>query len=644
MFFTTQVRLILSFAGVSLLVGGLSLIVGVQIIDRAVLGEATNRVDQDLNAAWEIYNNRERRIALALKLVTLDQDFRSGLSKGHSSSVARTLRRIADEVSLDFAAVVAQGRVLYRMGLEAAGSEANRALNPVAELCAKRRAAVSGTLILQEAVLGAEDPVLAERARIVLLPTPRAGERPEGVESAGMAVVAAVPLFDDGRLIGVLYGGILLNRNTEIVDRIRDTLFRRETYHGSPIGTATIFLKDLRISTNVLDETSKRAIGTRVSREVRDQVLGRGERWKDRAFVVNNWYITAYDPIEDVFGERVGMLYVGVLEAKYRDIRRQALSVFIAITLAGLAVAILLGYVLGRIILRPVNRLIQASNRVSQGDLSPEIGPISKTEIGTLQKTFLSMLDSVRERVQRERQDGEIKLLQSEKQASVGRLAAGVAHEINNPLTGVLTFTHMLLQRDDLQEGMRSDLNTIADATQRVRRIVRGLLDFSRQTEMNPVPTEINELIRKSIALAENQAHVKGISLRFDPGDGIPVRTLDPSQMQSVIINILLNAVDATERGGSITVTSGLDISTGIPDQKGIEIVISDTGHGIASEHLNKLFDPFFTTKEVGKGTGLGLSVSHGIVEGHGGNIRVRSKLGQGSTFIIWLPLEGHQA
>jgi two-component system NtrC family sensor kinase len=473
-----------------------------------------------------------------------------------------------------------------------------------------------------------------------LLPTKMASPRPESEEFSGMVLAAAVPIFDAGNFRGVLYGGVLLNRNREIVDRVRDTVFQNEIYKGRSIGTATIFLKDIRISTNVLNPDGNRAIGTVASEEVTNHVLTEGKKWTDRAFVVNDWYITAYEPIEDIFGQRVGMLYVGVLEAKYADVRWKALSLFILITVAGMVLALGLGYVIANKMSQPVQQLIKASNQVSQGNLSPEIGPISKSEIGLLQKTFKEMLTSLQERDKRQRAESEIKLLQSEKQASVGKLAGGVAHEINNPLTGIFTFTHMLLRRNDIPEEVRSDLEIIAQETERVRKIVKGLLDFSRQTELDREPTDVNRLVRQTTTLVENQALIKGVNLTFEPGDGLPMVTLDRNQMQSVLLNIIINALDATDPGGSITLTTNIGVSTSHPGQKGIEILCTDTGCGIPPENLNRLFDPFFTTKDIGHGTGLGLSVSYGIVERHGGTIWVQSKMGKGSTFKVWLPTE----
>ena len=619
---------------------GVALLVGGQLLYKAVLNEATNRVRLDLNAAREIYLSRIKGVKVALNITTLGPVFRSALERRDAQKIIPLLTNIAQQTELDFVGIVTkEGKTLCRIGPNSIPKE-NSPPNPIANLALNERIAVSGTVILSNEFLFSENPELASRARIKLLATKRATPRPENEEFSGMALSAAVPVFDSGNFLGILYGGVLLNRSQEIVDRVRDTVFQHEIYKGQSIGTATIFFKDVRISTKVLSPDGSRAIGTVGSEEVTKHVLTDGKKWTDRAFVVNDWYITAYEPIEDIFGQRVGMLYVGVLEAKYADVRWKALSLFILITVAGMVLALGLGYVIANKMSRPVRQLIEASAQVSQGNLSPEIGPVSKSEIGLLQKTFKQMLTSLQERDKRQRVESEIKLLQSEKQASIGKLAGGVAHEINNPLTGVFTFTHMLLRRKDLPEDLRSDLETIAQETERVRKIVKGLLDFSRQIELDREPADVNRLIRHTISLVENQALIKGVSLNFEPGEGLPMITLDRNQMQSVLLNIVINALDATDPGGSITVTSGIGVSTSKPGQKGIEILCTDTGCGIPAENLNKLFDPFFTTKEVGHGTGLGLSVSYGIVERHGGTIWVQSKVGKGSTFKVWLPIE----
>jgi len=641
MFYSTRSKLIASFLGVSLLVGGVSLFIGGQLLYKAVLSEATNRVKLDLNTAREIYQSRINNVKVSLNITTLGAGFHSALKKYDELELVTRLRRMAQHAELDFAGIfIGEGETLCRIGPNPIPNEKPQPANPIADLAFKRGVPIAGTLVLSEEFLSAENPELADRARIQLLSTPRAAPRAEKEETSGMALAAAIPVFEGDDLLGVLYGGVLLNRSQSMVDLVRDTVFQQEIYRGRSIGTATIFFNDLRISTNVLTPEGKRAIGTRVSKEVKEHVLIEGKRWTDRAFVVNDWYITAYEPIEDIFDARVGMLYVGVLAEKYVDIRRKALSVLVLITVAGMALAIGLGYILAGKIMSPVRRLIRASQQVSEGNLSPEIDPISKDEIGVLQNTFKDMIASLEERDRRRRAESENRLLQSEKQASIGRLAAGVAHEINNPLTGVLTYTHMLLRRKDIGDDIRSDLEAIAKSTDRVRKIVKGLLDFSRQTKLDMEPTDVNRLTRSVIEAMENHALVKGIKITFNAGENLPMVTLDRNQIQSVLINLIINALDATEPGDSINIYTATGLAASDSGKKGVEITVADTGCGIPPENLDKLFDPFFTTKEVGQGTGLGLAVSFGIVQRHGGTIRVQSEVGKGTRFFIWLPIE----
>jgi two-component system NtrC family sensor kinase len=637
MFYSTRSKLIASFLGVSFLVGAVSLLVGGQLLYQSVLNEAKNRVRMDLNAAHEVYQSRVKLVKVSLNITTLGYGFIAALKEKATADLVERINRMARYAELDFAGVVnRKGEAICKIGPDPIPDKRVHVSNPMSELALETRVPVSGTVILSREFLFAENPELADQARISVVSPSSSGKTEEKEEMPGMALAAAIPVFDGGEMIGVLYGGILVNRSVGVVDTVRDTVFLNETYKGRTFGAASVFFKDIRISTNVMTLNGKRAFGTKASNQVREHVLQNGDTWTERALVISNWYITAYEPIEDIFGNRVGMLGLGVLEQKYVDLRREALSVFILITVLSMLLAAGLGWLLAAKIMFPVRRLIKASRQVSEGSLSPDIGRISKGEIGVLQTTFQEMVKSMgRRRAQAENQ-----LLHSEKQASVGRLAAGVAHEINNPLTGVLSFTHMLLRRKDLNDEVRADLQTIAEATERVRKIVKGLLDFSRQTALDREPTDVNRLIKSTVSLMENQALVKGVSMSFAPGKDLPILTLDRSQLQSALLNIIINALDATEPGGNITVNTGISISAKESSQKGVEISITDTGSGIPPENMDKLFDPFFTTKGVGQGTGLGLAVSFGIVQRHRGSIRVQSEPGKGSTFIVWLPIE----
>ena len=226
-------------------------------------------------------------------------------------------------------------------------------------------------------------------------------------------------------------------------------------------------------------------------------------------------------------------------------------------------------------------------------------------------------------------------LMQQEKLASIGRLSAGVAHEINNPLTTVLT-TVMLLQEElTPEEPLYQELDIIARETLRCRKIVSSLLDFAHQRPLKKEALAINPIVAESIALARKQADFKGIPITPVLTDGLPSALADRNQLQQAFINLLINAIEATAPGGAIEVATRCD-----PRRIEIRIVISDSGCGMPKEVQEKIFEPFFTTKE--SGTGLGLAITHGIIEQHGGRIDVDSTPGQGTTFMIILPAIGH--
>lgn len=223
-------------------------------------------------------------------------------------------------------------------------------------------------------------------------------------------------------------------------------------------------------------------------------------------------------------------------------------------------------------------------------------------------------------------------LLQQEKLSSVGKLAAGVAHEINNPLTAVLTNSMLLLEDLDENDPMYEDLKAIADETLRCREIVKGLLEFARQEAPAKVASDLGRILENVIGLVRKQFSFKNISIQQDLARNLPAVSLDRDQIQQVVVNILINAMEAIGRDGEITITSSYDAQ-----RKTISLKIKDTGPGIPEDVRLKLFDPFFTTKETG--TGLGLSISHGIIERHGGTITCESHAGNGTTFVVTLPI-----
>ncbi len=641
MLHSTRFKLVISFLIVSFLVGGVSLFIGGHLLYNSVIREATSQVGLALNAADDVYRTHMRFIKLALDITTLGQGFRTAFADRNVADLSERLGRLALHAELDFAGIVlSDGKTICRLTSGQAAEYHLKAENPITRHVLENRLPVAGTAVLSQTFMILENPELAGRLQFSPLPSGDGEELPVGEKKACLAIAAGIPLYatqNGGELLGVLYGGVVLNQRTNIVDLVQKSFFWDEIQAKAKLPTATIFFDTIRIATNMMDETGNRAIGTTVGDDVRQQVLIRGKQWTTRQYYLTERYIAAYSPIEDIDGRRIGMLSIAVSESNYSAIQHKFIFYFIVATAMGGLIAIGMGSFLAYRILGPIHRLIRASREVSEGNVSPDIGPISKDmEIAVLQRTFTEMVHSMKRR----RMESRSQIIHSEKQATVGRLAAGVGHEINNPLTGVLTYTHMLLRRKDLPADIRTDLQVIAESTERVRKIVKGLLDFSRQTRLDPEESDINRVTEATIKLMENQALLKGVNIEFNPGQDLPLLVLDRSQIQSVLLNVLINALDATKPSDKITINTAAALSASDTGHRGVEITITDTGCGISPDHMNKLFDPFFSTKEVGKGTGLGLSVSYGIVKEHGGNIRVQSEVGRGSTFFIWLPIE----
>jgi two-component system NtrC family sensor kinase len=222
---------------------------------------------------------------------------------------------------------------------------------------------------------------------------------------------------------------------------------------------------------------------------------------------------------------------------------------------------------------------------------------------------------------------------QNEKLASLGRLAAGVAHEINNPLTGVLTFAHLLREKPNMDDQDKADLDLIIRETTRAAEIVRRLLDFSRERPVMMERLDVNEVVLRTVQLIRNQKLFEGIVIVENLHEALPEISGDMNRLQQVILNLTLNSCEAMPKGGKITITT-----THADDEVCLEI--ADTGCGIKPEVMERIFEPFFTTKPVGQGTGLGLAVTYGIVQQHGGSIEVECEEGEGTKFIIALPAE----
>ncbi|MEZ0396012.1 MAG: cache domain-containing protein [Anaerolineales bacterium] len=628
-------RLTLSFLSVILLSSLIFTLVGTQIITNLITSEAEERVRNDLNAARLIYDDALQSVRDAAEFTAVRNITRQILNGHHVHTYIDEMIWFKVSEGLDILTITdSTGTVVFRANdPDRVGDDQSR-LELVAAVL-QRRTPVVGTVILSAEDLRAESELLAERAYFQFVDTPMARPRPETEETAGMALMAAVPVFDEeGNFIGVVYAAKLLNRNYEIVDEIKQTVFQGVVYEGKDIGTATIFQDDVRISTNVYNEDGSRAIGTRIAENVYNQVVLEGRPWLGRAYVVNNWYISAYEPIYAYDGSIKGILYVGILEQKYLDIKNRAILIFTGITLTGVLVSIFITIWISRRISQSVNVLVKASQRLASGTLDVKVEKISNDEFGELAETFNYMAQALRERDERLKEYAKRKIMESERLALIGQLAANVAHDLNNPLQGIVTYSYLLLESETCNPEEKENVQKIVTQANRCRDIIRGLLDFSRQKKPDKTLCDVNNLLTACVSLVERQALFHNIKVNMDLEENLPRVILDPSQMERVFLNLIINAAEAMDGNGQLFLSTRHN-----REGNCVEIKVRDTGHGISEENLEKIFDPFFTTKETGHGVGLGLAISFGIIKEHNGHISVESTPGQGATFTVSLPL-----
>ncbi|MEM8577267.1 MAG: cache domain-containing protein [Pseudomonadota bacterium] len=517
----------------------------------------------------------------------------------------------------------------------------------------------AGLAVLEAAELEAIAPDLVPRAAVDLVPTAAARSIDRTVERRGMVMLGASVVPGSGR---VLIGGRLLNRDLDIIDTMNALIYREREDIDARIGTTTLFLDDVRISTNVRLFEGARALGTRVSEVVFDQVMGRGTPWLDRAFVVNEWYVSGYVPLTDITGARVGMLYTGFLEAPFAAQRNATILWLLISFLVVLAVTVPLFLRLARGIFAPLEKMTATMTRIERGTLDARIGPVeTNDEIGEVAEHLDRLLDQVQERdaelrhaadnlndlvdkrtaelreASKKLEDTFAQLVMSEKLASIGEITAGVAHEINNPVAviqGNLEILRASLSAE-AQEDLQMELDLIDAQTHRIHTIVGKLLDFTRPGELSDATSrvDVRKVVEDTLLLVAPDMRKHHVEVVVAHGDAPNIHMVE-TELQQIIINLAVNAAQAMDDGGTLTIKTGAQDREGVP---GALIEVSDTGPGIPRERLDQVFDPFFSTK-LAEGSGLGLSISQALVRRVDGLITVRSTPGLGTTFFVWCP------
>ncbi|HSB12900.1 MAG TPA: cache domain-containing protein, partial [Bryobacteraceae bacterium] len=618
-------------------IGGLvTSLVGSWIVSSTIMMQARRSADLDLAVALTLYDNHLNGLKQAVGLVSTGATIQQHLRSRDRTVLFQYLETVYKTAGFDFLTLAdPRGEVLLRVSNRERSGDSVPPLEVVRTALSGSTAA--GTEILSPEVLGAENPALPARAHLRLVPTPRTSPSNKTEETSGLVQLVAAPVRGPaGDILGVLYGGVLLNRNFDLVDRAWDLLFQGDRFDGQDVGTVTIFQRDVRVATNVRTDRGERALGTLVSDEVREAVLGRGERWRDRAFVVNDWYISAYEPIRNPRGEIVGIFYVGLLEKAFTSIRNRVILSFFGLASAGFVLIIAITYYEILKITRPIGEMVASTRNIAAGRFDQEVRTDSVGEVKLLAASFNTMLESLRqmrndleewgrtleEKVNKRTEElvaMRARVEQAERLASLGKLAAGVAHEINNPLGGIMALTALSLEDMKPDDPNRENFEEVLRQSERCRDIVRGLLEFSRQSEAHMELVDLNKVLQDTLSLLERQALFLNINVVRNLDASLPPVMADRSQLQQLFMNILMNAVQAMNEKGTVT------LSTCRNGSGQAEVAVSDTGSGIPADKIDRIFDPFYTTKPADQGTGLGLSIAYGIVTRHGGTISVES-------------------
>ena len=634
-------------------IGGLATsLVGSWIVSSTIMNQAHRAVDHDLALAHSFYDQKLETVERTVQLVAAGNVIQQQPAAGGEGSLQAYLESTRKDYGFDFLALTDQkGRVSFQVvDPESDRVDVNSISVVRAALAGKVAAAteiVSAGLLRNQPSLPSPNPASSG------VESPAAQPIGPRTESSDLVMIAGAPVMaTDHTVLGALYGGIVLNRNFGMVDHIWRLVFGGDRVDHQDIGVVTIFQNGVRISTTLKSGSGVREVGTLIPEEIGDKVLTQGGIYRGRTWAAEEWYVTGYDPLRNYEGRIIGMVGVGRLERSYTSIRNRVILSFFGI--ASIGFICILGityYEIGKI-MEPVSKMVAATHDIAAGRFDQEVQSSPQHgEIALLADSFNTMLKSLRqmradleewgrtleEKVkQRSEELGamQARVAQSERLASLGMLSAGVAHEINNPLGAILALTALTLEDFKEDDPNRENLEEVVKQTQRCRDIVKGLLEFSRHTRVNTELADLNEILQDTLALVSKQAQFLNITVVTNYDPQLPEVMADKSELQQVVMNILINAVQAMQERGAITITTRHNTR-----DNSVEVLIADTGCGMRPDQIDQIFDPFFTTKESGQGTGLGLSIAYGIITSHHGTISVESEVGKGSTFKIRLPV-----
>ncbi|HNV86267.1 MAG TPA: cache domain-containing protein [Candidatus Omnitrophota bacterium] len=602
-----RTEILQAFLKVIFLLSLLSSVLGYYVVKKYVVGKAQDQMRRDLATVRLMCQKQFEGMGLVFSLVSPETD----------------LERFKKNVGLDYLYLVS-GADIRNSGSEAVQD------------AMRTGKAVKSHRLLSKTELEKMGEDIFRRAEIEIRSTPKARPTNLKVLENALSLEYAQPILDgSGNVRAVLYGGKILNRNFKFIDEISSIVFEKQVYDSKPVGTVTIFLDDVRIATNVVDNAGQRAIGTRVSDTVYERVVKKGERWIDRAFVVTDWYLTAYEPIRDLRGRIIGILYVGILEKPFTDLEKNLLLVFSLIILSAAGLAMILSLILSSTISKPVTEMRDATAKISGGNLNYRLGNrIPVMELNELADSFNLMAERLEERERR------LKIANEKLEAlnkSYLDMIGFVSHELKGILGSIVMNIYSVKEGylGALNEKQQKAVNAVANSLDHFENMVRNYLDLSRieKGELEVVKSEfdlVSHIIRPAVEHFEKQRQAKNMRIEtFLPSE---VHLLADRNLIAIVCNNLLgNALKYGTQGGVVRI----DLKE-YPD--GAEVRFYNDGSPIPEDQKPFLFKRFsrLPGSEKIKGTGLGLFIVKEIVEKHGGKVWVESQAG-GNTFIFTL-------
>jgi two-component system, NtrC family, sensor kinase len=606
-FNSLRTRLLFSFLLVIMVLGVLSALFGYRLIKSNTIKRAQKQAQSDLSAARSVYDDEIEKFGNGFDCISMVDN------PGHLKS----------KLGLDYLCVVeSEHKDSVKSDIVKRAFEGN---------------SNGGTRIIDSCELSHMGEALFRRARIDVRNTPMAGPQTRTAVTGAMAMEYASPIFDaDGRIARVMYGGKIVNRYYGLIDKIHDIVYESRLYNAKPVGTVTIFQDDVRIATNVLDKDGGRAIGTRVSARVYDHVIVKGTPFLDRAFVVTDWYLTAYEPIRDINGKIIGILYVGILERPFIDMIHHALLWYLVILGIAALLAGVVAFLLSAGVSKPLTKFVTATANLADGDMTHRVEtPTSVYEIRRLAVSFNEMAEKLHQR------EMSLKDKNSELAVLNGRyldLVGMVSHELKGILASALL--NACSVRDgylgELTDKQKKALDSVVRNLDYFDMTVKNFLNLSRIEKEELTLTLSNVFLKEDVVDVSvdafiRQAQAKNITIENE----IPFEctfNADSSLLLMVMNNLMGNAIKYGAAGGTIKITLFESAEAAV-------ITVFNTGRPLTGDETAKLFKRFSrldASPEARKvrGTGLGLFLCKTIIERHGGTIRCEPGE-NGNSFIV---------